>query len=709
VGTAGGCSHHLEVPLPRNRPSDPSGPSGPFIPGTPSSQPPPLEEPTDPAGPLPPKPDQQGPETRSPTGAETGTPSEAVAQQGEFLTTAHGARLRDSDHSLKAGARGPTLLQDHHLREKVSHFDHERIPERVVHARGAAAHGVFVANGAGEGICRAEFLKKGVETPVFVRFSTVLGSRGSPDLARDTRGFATRFYTSEGNYDLIGNNIPVFFIQDGIKFPDVIHAAKPHPDREIPQAQSAHDTFWDFVSLHTEAQAHTMWNMSDRGIPRAFRTMEGFGIHTFRLINAAGETSLVKFHWKPRLGVHSVTWEEAQLTNGVDPDFHRRDLADSIESGASPEWDFGVQVIPDNDEHIFRGIDLLDPTKFIPEELAPVQLLGTMTLNANPTNYFAETEQVAYNPANLVPGIDVTNDPLLQARLFSYLDTQLTRLSGPNWTQIPINRAHAPINDMLRDGFHQDAVHGGAAPYRPNSLDGGNPFQAGDSDHAFIDIPVEVPASQKVREHSASFDDHFSQVTLFYRSLTPVEQDHVVAAYTFELSKVLRADDPGATARRASQHRRRSGRAGSSRSRLGRAEAHRRGDRPRAERCTEPAGRNLAGDRARRRPDHRGRQQPSAHRCHGQSNAGGRCRFVGCRADRRHIRVLDGTTHLRQRLLDGVRRAGGHRRHAPGARRGPGARHQERCRRRTGGPVGPARREVVAGGMAPRQGDRVDG
>ncbi len=517
--------------MPKDRPSEP------FIPGTPSSEPPPLDEPTDPTGPLPSKQDQQGPQTRTPTGAETGTAPETVAQQGSFLTTAHGARLRDSDHSLKAGARGPTLLQDHHLREKVSHFDHERIPERVVHARGAAAHGVFVANGAGEGICRAQFLKNGVETPVFVRFSTVLGSRGSPDLARDTRGFATRFYTSEGNYDLIGNNIPVFFIQDGIKFPDVVHAAKPHPDREIPQAQSAHDTFWDFVSLHTEAQAHTMWNMSDRGIPRAFRTMEGFGIHTFRLMNAAGEMSLVKFHWKPRLGVHSVTWEEAQLTNGVDPDFHRRDLADTIESGAYPAWDFGVQVIPDNDEQMFEGIDLLDPTKFIPEELAPVQLLGTMTLNANPTNYFAETEQVAYNPANLVPGIDVTNDPLLQARLFSYLDTQLTRLSGPNWTQIPINRAHAPINDMLRDGFHQDAVHGGAAPYRPNSLDAGNPFQAGDRDHAFIDIPVDVPASQKIREHSASFDDHFSQVTLFYRSLTAVEQDHVVAAYTFELSK----------------------------------------------------------------------------------------------------------------------------------------------------------------------------
>ncbi|MDQ2797066.1 MAG: catalase, partial [Actinomycetota bacterium] len=354
---------------------------------------------------------------------------------------------------------------------------------------------------------------------------------------RDTRGFAVKFYTDEGTWDLVGNNMPVFFIQDGIKFPDVVHAAKPQPDREIPQAQSAHDTFWDFVSLHTEAQAHTMWNMSDRAIPRSLRTMEGFGVHTFRLVNAKGETSLVKFHWKPRQGVHSVTWEEAQLSNGFDPAFHRRDLADAIESGAYPQWDFGVQVMPDNDEQMFEGIDLLDPTKFVPEELAPVQLLGTMTLNANPTNYFAETEQVAFNPANLVAGIDVSNDPLLQARLFSYLDTQLTRLGGPNWTQLPINRAHAPINDMLRDGFHQGAVHGGVAPYRPNSLDGGCPFTAGAGDGAFIDVPVEVAAATKKRENPASFDDHFSQATLFYRSLSPVEQDHVAAAYTFELSK----------------------------------------------------------------------------------------------------------------------------------------------------------------------------
>ncbi len=507
-------------------------------PGVPGPEAPTATEPTTPRGPLDPKADQKGPETVTATGAATGVDPRLVAQQGAHLTTAHGAPLRDTDHSLKAGSRGPTLLQDHHLREKISHFDHERIPERVVHARGAAAHGTFVANGAAAGICQAPFLAEGVQTPVFVRFSTVLGSRGSADLARDTRGFSTRFYTEQGNYDLVGNNIPVFFIQDGIKFPDVIHAGKPHPDREIPQAQSAHDTFWDFVSLHTEAQAHTMWNMSDRGLARSYRMMEGFGVHTWRMMNDDGQTTLVKFHWKPRQGVHSVTWEEAQLTNGADPDFHRRDLADSIEAGAFPEWDFGVQVMPDDPDGFFEGIDLLDPTKLVPEELAPVQVIGTMTLNKNPINYFAETEQVAFNPSNLVAGIDVTNDPLLQARLFSYLDTQITRLGGPNWNQIPINRAHAPVNDMLRDGFHQDAVHGGVAPYSPHSLDGGCPFLAGDAEHAFIDVPAVVEAATKRRENPATFDDHFSQVTMFYRSLTSVEQDHVVDAYTFELAKV---------------------------------------------------------------------------------------------------------------------------------------------------------------------------
>lgn len=507
------------------------------IPGAVSSEPPGVAEPTEPREPLPPKPDQQGPEAVSPTGTPSGAPVHSRAQSGAYLTTAQGLRLQDTDHSLKAGRRGPVLLQDHHLREKITHFDHERIPERVVHARGAGAHGTFRAYGSAENITRAGFLAKDVETPVFVRFSTVLGSRGSADTVRDTRGFATKFYTDEGTFDLVGNNIPVFFIQDGIKFPDIVHAAKPHPDREIPQAQSAHDTFWDFVSLHTEAQAHTMWNMSDRALPRSYRTMEGFGVHTFRCVNAAGETVLVKFHWKPKQGVHSLVWEEAQLINGMDPDFHRRDLADAIESGAYPEWELGVQVFPDTDEEFFEGIDLLDPTKFVPEELAPVQPIGLMTLNANPVNYFAETEQVAFHPGHLVPGIDVTNDPLLQVRLFSYIDTQISRLGGPNFGQIPINRPQAPVNDMLRDGVHQQAVHGGAAPYHPNSLDGGCPFLAGADLSAFVDVPEQLAAAVKERKSPASFDDHFSQVRLFFRSLSPVEQDHVIQAYTFELGK----------------------------------------------------------------------------------------------------------------------------------------------------------------------------
>lgn len=507
------------------------------VPGTPGSEPPSLEEPTEPRDVPPPKPDQQQPTPVSPTGAPSADPSTASAQQGAYLTTATGVRIGDSDHSLKAGPRGPTLLSDHHLREKIMHFDHERIPERVVHARGAGAHGVFVSNGAAAGISRAAVFGKGEETRTFVRFSTVLGSRGSADTVRDTRGFATKFYTREGNWDLVGNNIPVFFIQDGIKFPDVIHAGKPHPDREIPQAQSAHDTFWDFVSLHTEAQHHAIWNMSDRGIPRSYRMMEGFGVHTFRLVDADGGTTLVKFHWKPRLGVHSLTWEEAQLAGGVDPDFHRRDLYDAIESGAFPAWDLGIQTFPDTPDQMFEGIDLLDSTKLVPEELAPVQVIGTLTLDGNPTNFFAETEQVAFHTGHLVPGIDGTDDPLLMARNFSYLDTQLTRLAGPNFNQIPINRPHAPVNDNHRDGFHQLAVHGGVAPYKPNSLDAGCPFFAGADEGAFVDVPVTVPEATKVRENPASYDDHFSQARLFWRSMSPVEQEHIVNAYSFELGK----------------------------------------------------------------------------------------------------------------------------------------------------------------------------
>lgn len=513
-----------------------AGPAG-GVPGKPGAESPTVAEPTTPRPPLPPKPDQSGPAAVGPTGMVTAGSPDELAQGDVYLTTAQGARLYETDHSLKAGERGPILLQDHHLREKITHFDHERIPERVVHARGAAAHGVFQGYGTAAAVTKAAFLGEGVETPVFVRFSTVLGSRGSADTVRDTRGFATKFYTGEGTFDLVGNNIPVFFIQDGIKFPDIIHAGKPHPDREIPQAQSAHDTFWDFVTLHTEATHHTLWNMSDRGIPRSYRMMEGFGVHTFRLVAADGATSLVKFHWKPKLGVHSLVWEEAQITNGVDPDFHRRDLADAIEAGAYPQWELGIQVFPDTAEQTFEGIDLLDPTKIVPEELAPVQPVGLLTLNANPTNFFAETEQVAFHVGHLVPGIDVTDDPLLAGRLFSYLDTQLTRLGGPNFGQLPINRPHAPVNDMLRDGMHQTADHSGVAPYHPNSLDGGCPFMAGEDMGAYVERPVTVPKGRKVRQAPASFDDHFSQPRLFWLSMTAVEREHIIAAYTFELGK----------------------------------------------------------------------------------------------------------------------------------------------------------------------------
>ncbi len=506
------------------------------IPGAPTTATPSIEEPTQPAGPLPPKPEQRAVASFSPTGRDDPSAPDARAQAGEHLTTAQGVRLYDTDHSLKAGPRGPVLLQDHHLREKIMHFDHERIPERVVHARGTGAHGVFRSYGTAANVTRAAFLAEDVETPVFVRFSTVVGFRGSADTVRDTRGFATKFYTSEGNFDLVANNIPVFFIQDAIKFPDIVHAVKPEPAREIPQAQSAHDTLWDFVSLHTEAQHHVIWQISDRGIPRSYRTMEGFGVHTFRLVDADGGTTLVKFHWKPKLGVHSLVWEEAQMINGADPDYHRRDLYDAIEAGAFPEWELGIQTFPDTEDQMFEGIDLLDPTKIVPEELAPVQPIGLLTLNATPTNFFAEVEQVAFHPGHLVPGIDVTNDPLLQGRLFSYLDTQLLRLGGPNFPQIPVNRPQVPVNDMFRDGFHQHADHVGNAPYKPNSIDGGCPFTIGAEGGAFVEVPEAVEGT-KERRSPATFADHFSQPRMFWLSLTPVEQEHVIEAYTFELGK----------------------------------------------------------------------------------------------------------------------------------------------------------------------------
>ena len=461
--------------------------------------------------------------------------SKVPGQDSDFLTSAQGQRLVHTDDSLKAGARGPTLMDDFHLREKVMHFDHERIPERVVHARGAAAHGVFEANGAAADLTSAAFLQAGARTPVFTRFSTVVGSRGSADTVRDVRGFATKFYTDDGVFDLVGNNIPVFFIRDGIKFPDLVHAAKPEPDREIPQAQTAHTTFWDFVSMIPESPHMLMWVMSDRAIPRSYRMMEGFGVHTFRLVNARRETFLVKFHWKPVLGVHGLVWDEALTLNGTDPDFHRRDLFNAIGAGAFPQWELGVQVMPDTDDQYFEGIDLLDATKLVPEELAPVQPIGTLTLNRNPTNFFAEVEQVAYHVGHLVRGIEVVDDPLMHARLFSYLDTQLTRLGGPNFNQIPINRPTVPVNDNFRDGFSQQAVHHGRTPYLPNAVGGGCPFLAGAEDGGYDHVPREVHGA-KVRERGP--DDEYAQARLFWNSMTVVERDHIVDAYTFELSKV---------------------------------------------------------------------------------------------------------------------------------------------------------------------------
>jgi catalase len=456
---------------------------------------------------------------------------------GEFLTTNQGVRVNDDHNSLKAGDRGATLLEDFILREKITHFDHERIPERVVHARGAAAHGFFQVYESQAQYTKAKFLQDPkVKTPVFVRFSTVAGSRGSTDLARDVRGFAVKFYTEEGNYDLVGNNIPVFFIQDAIKFPDLVHAVKPEPHNEIPQAASAHDTFWDFISLMPESAHMIMWVMSDRAIPRSYRMMEGFGVHTFRFVNERGKARFVKFHWKPVLGVHSVVWDEAQKISGCDPDFHRRDLWEAIENGDFPEYEFGVQIVEEKDEHKF-AFDLLDPTKIIPEELVPVQLIGKLTLNRNPDNFFAETEQVAFHTGHVVPGIDFTNDPLLQGRLFSYTDTQLIRLGGPNFHEIPINRPIEPIHNHQRDGFMRQQINRGQVSYEPNSLGGGCPMQVGAVAGGFTSYAEKIDG-QKVRARSASFFDHFSQATLFYNSQSQPEQEHIVKALRFELGKV---------------------------------------------------------------------------------------------------------------------------------------------------------------------------
>jgi len=455
---------------------------------------------------------------------------------GKFLTSNQGLRINDDQNSLKGGERGPTLLEDFLFREKMTHFDHERIPERAVHARGVGAHGYFEAYGNATELTKAHFLQPGVVTPVFTRFSTVAGSRGASDLARDVRGFAVKFYTQEGVYDLVGNNMPVFFIQDSIKFPDFVHAVKPEPHNEIPQGASAHDTFYDFISANPESTHMLLWAMSDRALPRSLRMMEGFGVHTFRFVNAEGKWRFVKFHWKPMLGTHSVVWDEAQQISGKDQDFHRRDLWANIEMGAYPEWELGVQVVEEEDEHKF-DFDILDSTKLIPEELVPVLPIGKMVLNRNVDNYFAETEQVAFCLSHIVPGIDFSNDPLLQGRLFSYLDTQLKRLGGPNFHEIPINRSLAPVHNNQRDGHMRQTINKGQVSYGPNLLNDQYPKQAKQSEGGFSSVYERVEGP-KIRRRSKSFIDFYSQARLFWNSQSTVEKAHIVKALRFELSHV---------------------------------------------------------------------------------------------------------------------------------------------------------------------------
>ncbi|WP_421999182.1 catalase [Reyranella sp.] len=456
---------------------------------------------------------------------------------GAEMTTNQGVGVSDDQNSLKANVRGPSLLEDILMREKITHFDHERIPERVVHARGVAAHGVFQVYESQANLTMAAPLQDpAVKTPVFVRFSTVAGSRGSSDTPRDVRGFAVKFYTQDGIWDLVGNNMPVFFIQDAVKFPDLIHAVKPEPNNEIPQAASAHDTFWDFASLTPESAHMLMWVMSDRALPRSLATMEGFGVHTFRLVNAEGVSRFVKFHWKPLKGICSTVWEEAQLISGKDPDFHRRDLFEAIEAGDYPEWELGLQVVEEADEKKF-GFDLLDPTKIIPEEQVPVKIVGKMTLNRNPDNYFAETEQVAFHTGHIIPGIDFTSDPLLQGRLFSYIDTQLRRV-GPNFHELPINRSLRPVDNNQRDGFGRVTINKGRVAYFPNSLGGGCPMHSPAAAAAFRSVAVRETGN-KVRERSPSFADHFSQATQFWNSMSDWEKDHIAGAFSFELNQVV--------------------------------------------------------------------------------------------------------------------------------------------------------------------------
>ena len=452
------------------------------------------------------------------------------------ITTNVGMPISTDQNSLRAGSRGPGLLEDFVLREKLQHFDHERIPERIVHARGAAAHGHFELYESLHDLTTAKALTDtSAKTPVFTRFSTVAGFRGSADTARDVRGFAVKMYTPEGNWDIVGNNIPVFFIQDAIKFPDLIHAVKPEPDNEIPQAASAHDTFYDFISLTPESMHMIMWLHSDRAIPRSFATMEGFGVHTFRLVNAEGKSTLVKFHWKPVLGVHSLVWDEATVIAGKDPDFHRRDMWNSISRGEAFEWELGIQTIPEGEE-VKLDFDVLDSTKLWPEELFPVRRVDKMTLDRNPDNYFSETEQVAFNTTNIVPGVDFTDDPLLHGRNFSYLDTQLSRLGSPNFTELPINRPVCPFSNNQRDAHMRSTINKGRVSYAPASLDGHDPNQVNNS-KGFMSFKEGV-SGPKVRERSATFDDYYGQASLFWNSMSGPEKEHIAKSLSFELSKV---------------------------------------------------------------------------------------------------------------------------------------------------------------------------
>ncbi len=479
----------------------------------------------------------------APPVAEHGAPAGALAvvpagTAAQTLTTNQGVAIGDNQHSLKAGLRGPTLLEDFILREKITHFDHERIPERIVHARGSAAHGYFEAYQPLTEFTRAApFQTAGKITPVFTRFSTVAGERGSADTARDVRGFAVKFYTDEGNWDLVGNNVPVFFIQDAMKFPDLIHAVKPEPHNGMPQAASAHDTFWDFASLMPETTHTLMWVMSDRGIPRSLRMMQGFGVHTYRLVNAQGESHFVKFHWKPKLGTHSLVWDEAVKISGADSDFHRRDLWEAIESGEYPEWELGLQIFTEAQAERF-SFDVLDATKLIPEELVPLTPVGRMVLNRNPDNFFAETEQVAFCTAHVVPGIDFSNDPLLAGRIHSYIDTQITRLGGANFHEIPINAPLVPVRNNQRDGLHRQTIARGRVAYEPNSLGGGCPFQAGAAGFVSFPQPLDAGQGDKVRGRPEKFADHYTQATLFYDSQTAVEKAHIAGGFRFELSKL---------------------------------------------------------------------------------------------------------------------------------------------------------------------------